>query len=411
MSIAEAPQVSMLKNLPTILWDMKENHLADLIEALTAWVRIILGEAPLPLPPPRIVEIHPAGKGLCPFKCKWCTGKNLRHKGLRRTPLRAILDVIRKARQNGVRFITLSGIYSEPLTHKKIHEIMCHLRKSGVAFGLHSKFYLATPPVIDALTSAPNAKYCAVSFDYFNEGHYAAALGTSERAWAISKGNIEALVKTAHDRSSSLEISIRTLIAPPNSVSQLSGMADWMRDLRARHPRAKLNWRLSFPWTSTPKPGETAADFDPSIHFPAAEKKDIAEWIDQILQVSADWPGRGNVSFRKNEGALRTTEKRACFYSLLFTALGVSGRAYACQGCATPEYDHLSYCDLTPDGHDFYDAFRSRPRSAICAPAASHKCPGCAAPTEAAVNSAAANLAYELLGVDVREDCVKTRFD
>lgn len=124
--------------------------------------------------PPRFIlsriEIHPSGE--CNLNCKFCYGKKLAPKKKENLSLEAIYKMfedIRKDMPDEEPFIILSGLYSEPLTHPSIKEILKKLGDYKFRFALYSNGLLIDEEIINiVLESASKSKMpkpCYISFN------------------------------------------------------------------------------------------------------------------------------------------------------------------------------------------------------------------------------------------------------
>lgn len=116
------------------------------------------------------LEIHPAGN--CDLNCNFCYGKKLAPKKRTNLSLRAIDNLlvdIRKNMPDEEPFIVLSGLYSEPLTHPNIKEILKKLGGYGFRFALYTNGLLIDEELINILLeSATKSNLPKPSYISFN---------------------------------------------------------------------------------------------------------------------------------------------------------------------------------------------------------------------------------------------------
>ena len=103
------------------------------------------------------IEIHPAG--FCNLKCTFCYGKKLAPQKRKNLSAKAIIGVLRDIRQNlpgEDPLIILSGLYSDPLTHPDIKEIIKSLGDYKFRFGIYTNGLLMNSSLIKIIIASAN---------------------------------------------------------------------------------------------------------------------------------------------------------------------------------------------------------------------------------------------------------------
>jgi hypothetical protein len=336
-----------------------------------------------PLPAPLQIELHPGTS--CSVHCRHCTGLHLRRRADGEMPLRALTQIVSGMRQHAVERLTLSGIYTDPLSYSHLGALLECVRTHGVSLGLHSKFVTVAPDVLAELSRAHDDSYVHISIDYWENHEYQRQLQPDiPHAFEAVRANVQLLCAALAAVRSGMSVGIVSLLQANNTPADLEIASQFYRELRGHYPSVTINWRLSVPWAPTSRirwlqrPGGR----------PLAPTAPVPAWVDErvrgVLATAERLPGRGRVTFRHNE--LVASPCPTCLNQLLYGAIGSCGGFYPCQGIASPEYNHLAYGNVR-DGDDFFERWFNRDRAALGFRPGGGVCPACAAPTEREVNT------------------------
>jgi hypothetical protein len=364
---------------------MQGQHPERIAQALAVARALHDGSELPPLPPPLQIEVHP-GTG-CPVHCPHCTGRNLRRRPSMELALPRLVSLVEGMRRHSVGRLTLSGIYTDPLSYSALVPLLACSRRYEIAIGVHSKLVQTSPGLLEELSDPRHLNgYIHISIDHWAADVYQRALHP-ERPDALRSvlGNTEALCARVEANRSPLSVGIVTLLHPRDPMADLEAGADFYFRLRALYQRVHLTWRLSIPWMPTSRlrllPMREHAQAM-SVSVSPGDLRRLRARVSELADGVRRLPGHGRVSFRDNE--LSAMPCAVCLNALLFGAVGTCGGYYPCQGVASPEYAHLSYGNLHR-GDDFFERWFARGRAELgFAPGV--VCPACAAPTEREVN-------------------------
>lgn len=335
-----------------------------------------------PIPPPLQVELHPGTS--CAVHCPHCTGLHLRRRPRSELPLEPLVRLVGALRRSGVDRVTVSGIYTDPLSYSELCHLLCCIRENGLSIGLHTKFVNATPDLLAELSRAYADSYVNISIDYWRSESYQQYLHPeTPDALETAMANTERLCAGLETSAARVSVAIVSLLHQSITLADLETGAAFYHGLRARYPHVSINWRMSVPWVPTSRLRLLSADSSRAVQPTVAGAAALVRRVRDLQSAAGAIPGTGQITFRHNE--LLAMPCSACLSQLLYGAIGSCGGFYPCQGIASPEYGHLSYGNLH-DGDDFLERWFGRGRAELGFRPGGAVCPACAAPTEREVN-------------------------
>lgn len=101
------------------------------------------------------IEIHPTSS--CNMKCRYCYGSNLRPKEKEEIDLAVVENMLKDIRKNMPDehpLIILSGLYSEPLIHSKIKEIIKLIGNYGFRFAIYTNLLLLDEELVKIIINS-----------------------------------------------------------------------------------------------------------------------------------------------------------------------------------------------------------------------------------------------------------------
>jgi len=272
------------------------------------------------------LEIHPAGS--CNLDCGFCYGKKLAPKKRTDLPLEAINNLfadIRKNMPDEEPFIVLSGLYSEPLTHPNIKEILKKIGDYGFRFALYTNGLLIDEEMINILLeSASKSNMPKPNYISFNISATLDSKKFEEMLSVIQKINKKRTEKHK------LNINAPVIVFPEQRNYNI------LKKIISKLDKAGTdNVRLSFPWKHrTPKKNR---GYEP---ISKEEYKKTLEIFELLKK-----------EFRKVK--IRYIEEpngySRCFALSMALTIDSKGNIYPCPETAFPFYKKLSYGNITKE--------------------------------------------------------------
>lgn len=280
------------------------------------------------------IEIHPSG--LCNLNCSFCYGKNVAPK-VRKMLSPEIIEkkVLKDIRENLPEenpLIILAGMYSEPLMHPKINEIIRLFGKYKFRFGLYTNGLLINDTIIKSLIySAKQTKHCYVSFNI------TASLVT-DNFYENLLPAIKKLVEENKKEKSPLVIN--------TPIMAIGGKCDYdtIHNVINELNKAKVdNIRLSFPWTPT----KDVKVYDEEF----LSEKDYRGVVDTFKNVTEHFP---NVKIRYP--SMKPYDR--CFAMTHSIDISAEGDVYPCPQVCSPFFKRFSMGSLLT--HKFSEIWQSK---------------------------------------------------
>ncbi len=300
------------------------------------------------------IEIHPSG--LCNLNCSFCYGKNVAPKVRKMLPVniaeKNILKDIRKNMHNENPLIILAGMYSEPLMHPEINEIIKLIGKYKFRFGLYTNGLLMNDKIIKSLIdSAKQAEHCYISFNVtsslISDNFYSELLPVIKK---LSEENKK-------------EKSPLTINTPIMAISGKCGY-DTIHSTVSELEKINVNnIRLSFPWTPTKDVKVYNEEF--------LSEEDYKKSVDVFKNIKDKFP---NIKIRYPS----MKPYKRCFPMTLSLHITAEGYVFPCPQVCSPFFKQfmmgsvmdkpLSEIWQSKEHKEFFQKFDPRKVNCICCP-------------------------------------------
>jgi len=301
------------------------------------------------------LEIHPAGS--CNLNCGFCYGKKLAPKKRTDLPLKEINNLfadIRKNMFNEEPFIVLSGLYSEPLTHPKIKEILKKLGDYGFRFALYTNGLLIDDEIIDILLkSASKSNMPKPSYISFN---ISATLNNKKFREVLS-----VIQKTNKKRIKKHKLQIN---APVVVFPEHRNYRSLKKIIKKLDKAGVDNIRLSFPWEHR--------TVKQNSNYKPISKEEYKKTLKIFLKLKKEFKKVGVRYIKNLNGYCR------CFAISMSLTIDSEGNIYPCPETACSSYKKLSCGNISKEKisnlwhgekhKNLFKSFNPKIEKCICCP-------------------------------------------
>ena len=270
------------------------------------------------------IEIHPAAK--CNLHCNFCHWSKLHFKNkenLQKNILKKnVFESIRRDMPDENPLIILSGIYSEPLVHPEIINIINTIGKNQFRFGLYTNGLLMTEEIMDSiLESAAKTKLNKPSYVSFN-------VSANVSANSFGKSLIPTIKKLAKKRKLShqektLHINTPIVVAPgEHDYNTLCHIIESLQEAGVDNIRLTTSWY-------NPEPNKTKTQNNPTLKNLEKLEKKYSKKVKIRIR---------NIYNSKNFNH--------CFAMTSAMTIDPTGNVYPCAETANPIFSKSSYGNI-----------------------------------------------------------------
>jgi radical SAM protein with 4Fe4S-binding SPASM domain len=293
------------------------------------------------------LELHP-GNNCAGYTCFYCYGEGqFLNDGieLEKEEYFKLIDDIKSK----IKFITLSGIKSDPLSYKYVYHIIKKLKESNLRVGIHTKGLLLTNKLSKLLNSETEyGDFITLSVNASNSSIYNKIHGLNKKSKAFNTvySNLDTLYNYKSDTNSTLTINVAYLLFKDNSTKeQIEEFIGLFKD---------KSDRIKFSFPQIPNMGKDLSDV-----FLQSNK----DQIEIIKTLHAKNP-KLNIQFPIFENSKHETDFKYCYAQNFQSVIDYCGNIFPCPQIASDDHFKLSYGNIK--NSNFWSVWNLKERVELC---------------------------------------------